>query len=120
MDGNLIATINEGDGLFVEKLQIEDNNLIAYYREEGGNVAKVDLGQVTPKITVGTTTTGAPGTNADVTINGTSQNPTLNFTIPKGSNGTNGTNGTNGISPTFSIDENGHLMADYDNPYVPT
>lgn len=117
MDGNLIATINEGDGLFVEKLQLEKNNLIAYYREEGGNVAKVDLGQVIPNITVGTTTTGSPGTNANVTMNGTSQNPTLNFTIPKGSNGTNG---ANGISPTFSIDESGHLMADYDNPYVPT
>lgn len=120
IDGNLIATINEGDGLYVERLEIEENNLFAYYRKDDGTLAKVDLGQVVPNITVGSTTTGNAGTNANVTMGGTSQNPSLNFTIPKGSNGTNGTNGTDGISPTFSIDENGHLLADYDNPYVPT
>lgn len=121
-EGNLIATINEGDGLFVEKLNIENNNLYAYYRKDDGNVAKVDLGQVVPNITVGTTTTGNAGTSASVTNTGTPQNPEFNFTIPKGSNGTNGTNGTNGkdgISPTFSIDDNGHLLADYYNPYTP-
>lgn len=30
--------------------------------------------------------------------------------------GPQGPAGTNGITPTFSI-ENGHLYADYDNPY---
>jgi hypothetical protein len=35
-------------------------------------------------VTVGTTTTGAPGTNASVTNSGTAQNAVLDFTIPAG------------------------------------
>ncbi len=38
-------------------------------------------------ITIGTTTTGAPGTNATVTNTGTPQNAILNFTIPRGDPG---------------------------------
>lgn len=38
---------------------------------------------------------------------------------PQGPAGTKGAQGEPGISPTFSI-ENGHLYADYDNPYTPT
>ncbi len=45
-------------------------------------------------VTVGTTTTGAPGTNASVTNSGTAQNAVLNFTIPAGQNGTDGKDGT--------------------------
>lgn len=107
--------------MHVEKLSIENNNLYAFYRE-GDTLAKVDLGQVVPDVQVGTTTTGAAGSNAAVTKTGTSAAPVFSFTIPKGSNGTNGTNGTDGkdgVSPTFSIDATGHLMADYDNPYNP-
>lgn len=39
-------------------------------------------------ITIGTTTTGAPGTAATVTNTGTPQNAILNFTIPQGEPGT--------------------------------
>lgn len=39
-------------------------------------------------ITIGTVTTGAPGTPAQVTNSGTSQNAVLNFTIPQGLPGT--------------------------------
>ena len=35
-------------------------------------------------ITIGTTTTGAPGTDATVTNTGTAQNAVLNFVIPRG------------------------------------
>lgn len=35
-------------------------------------------------VTIGTVTTGAPGTPAEVTNSGTSQNAVLNFTIPQG------------------------------------
>lgn len=38
-------------------------------------------------ITVGTVTTGAPGTPAQVTNSGTAQNAVLNFTIPQGESG---------------------------------
>ena len=37
----------------------------------------------------------------------------------KGDTGPRGAQGEPGISPTFTI-ENGHLFADYDNPYSPT
>ena len=37
----------------------------------------------------------------------------------KGDTGPRGPQGNPGISPTFTI-ENGHLYADYDNPYSPT
>ena len=36
-----------------------------------------------------------------------------------GEKGDTGAPGKDGISPTFSIEDNGHLYADYDNPYVP-
>lgn len=41
------------------------------------------------QISVGTTTTGESGTNANVTNSGTATNPVLNFTIPRGTNGHN-------------------------------
>lgn len=56
-------------------------------------------------VTVGTTTTGAPGTNASVTNSGTPQNAILNFTIPAG-NGSTGAYGglynsaTQTVTPT--------------------
>lgn len=47
-------------------------------------------------ITVGTTTTGAPGTNASVTNSGTNQNTILNFRIPAGPTGPQGPQGPTG------------------------
>lgn len=67
-------------------------------------MAKVDLGNVVgpqgPKGDTGNT--GATGPQG-----------------PKGDTGNTGPQGPQGITPTFSI-ENGHLYADYDNPYTPT
>lgn len=47
-------------------------------------------------VSVGTTTTGAPGTNAAVTQSGTSANRTFNFTIPRGDKGEKGEKGETG------------------------
>lgn len=47
-------------------------------------------------INVGTTTTGAAGTNASVTNSGTSSAAVLNFTIPRGSTGETGPQGPTG------------------------
>lgn len=47
-------------------------------------------------ITIGTTTTGDPGTDASVTNSGTAQNAILNFTIPKGETGPAGAQGPQG------------------------
>lgn len=47
-------------------------------------------------IAVGTTTTGAAGTNASVTNSGTSSAAVFNFTIPRGADGQNGQDGQDG------------------------
>ena len=49
-------------------------------------------------ITVGTTTTGDPGTNASVVNVGTNQNAVLNFTIPRGNTGITGPIGPQGLT----------------------
>ena len=41
----------------------------------------------TPTLTIGTVTTGAPGTDAEATITGTAPNFVLNLTIPQGPTG---------------------------------
>lgn len=41
----------------------------------------------TPVLTIGTVTTGAPGTDAAATITGTTPNFVLNLTIPQGPTG---------------------------------
>ena len=49
-------------------------------------------------ITVGSTTTGEPGTNSQVTNSGTSENAILNFTIPRGATGPQGLQGETGAT----------------------
>ena len=56
----------------------------------------VDLGKITASVTVGTTTTGAAGTNASVSNSGTTQDAVLNFTIPRGAQGIQGPQGSTG------------------------
>ena len=41
----------------------------------------------TPNLTIGTVTTGAPGTDASASITGTAPNFVLNLTIPQGPTG---------------------------------
>ena len=47
-------------------------------------------------VTVGTTTTGVPGTDASVVNSGTDENVILDFTIPAGATGPTGATGTTG------------------------
>ena len=47
----------------------------------------------TPTLTIGTVTTGEPGTEADASITGTSPNFILNLTIPQGPTGPTGPSG---------------------------
>lgn len=48
-----------------------------------------DQGEIgpTPQLSVGTVTTGEPGTDAEVEITGTPEAPVLNFTLPRGDTG---------------------------------
>ena len=57
---------------------------------------KGDKGDAAATITVQSTTTGLPGTNAAVTNSGTSSNVQLNFTIPRGQQGDAGPQGPAG------------------------
>ena len=120
VDGRLIITYNEGLGMNIDHFNIEDNNLIAYYKE-GDEMAKVDLGQVVgsqgPKGDTGPQgpqgKTGSQGPKGDTGPQGPQGK-----TGSQGPKGDTGPQGPQGISPTFSI-EGGHLYADYDNPYTP-
>lgn len=47
-------------------------------------------------VSVGTTATGAPGTNAQVTNSGTEMDAVLNFVIPRGAQGEKGETGDQG------------------------
>lgn len=57
---------------------------------------KADAASAVTSVTVGTTTTGAAGSNASVTNSGTATAPVLNFTIPQGAKGDTGATGATG------------------------
>ena len=64
-------------------------------------------------VTVGSTSTGEPGTNASVTNSGTTSAAVLDFVIPRGadgqdgSDGQDGTDGTDGTSAYCSVSKSG-------------
>lgn len=60
-------------------------------------------------VTVGTVTTGEPGTDAIVTNSGTENAAVLNFTIPRGATGAAGAAGADGVSPTVSTSKSGNV-----------
>lgn len=125
-EGKLSAVINEESETIVRRVGVERGNLVyeasepepdeelvevseIYISDRGQLVveseeprmAKVDLGQVV----------GPQGPKGDTGATGA--------TGPQGPQGATGPQGPAGVTPTFSI-ENGHLYADYDNPYTPT
>lgn len=77
----------------------------------------------TPELSIGTVSTGAPGTDASVTITGTAEEPVLNMTIPRGAIGevsqaefdalvsalTSGSEEDASYHLGFYLDENGDL-----------
>jgi len=69
-------------------------------------------------ITIGTTTTGNPGTNASVTNVGTNENAILNFTIPAGATGAQGEIGPTG--PTGPTGPSGESALSYGSKYDTT
>ena len=103
-----MITYNEsGVGMHIEYFKIENGNLFAYYKG-GETMAKVDLGEV-----VGARGPQGPaGPKGDTGAQGPQGE--------RGATGAAGAKGDPGISPTFSIESDGHLYADYDNPYTPT
>ena len=108
-------------GLYVENCYIENGNLFVKYKKEDGSVAVKDLGKVVgdpgpqgPQGPAGENGEQGPQGPAGERGPQGEQGPAGQ----KGAQGAQGPAGKNGISPTFRIDENGHLLADYDNPYT--
>lgn len=144
-NGHLFATINEKTDEIVQSVEISNGRLYAnkkavskpksvidvYIQNRklyvGDKMAKVDLGQVVPTIAVAQGTHINQTGTASVSASSSGATTTFTFDYLKGAQGQKGdtgdtgpqgpagANGTNGITPTLSI-ENGHLMADYDNP----
>lgn len=81
--GKLIVNYDDED---YSDMEInEAGRLIAkYVDKETQKIVTRDLGQVVPNFSVGSTTTGEAGTDANVTMTGSITEPVLNFTIPKG------------------------------------
>lgn len=66
---------------------------------DDGTISAVGGGTAsTVSVTVGSTTTGDPGTEASVTNSGDAQNVVLNFTIPQGAQGPQGPAGADGAN----------------------
>ena len=87
---------------------ITAKNQKVYFKLKNTGGPKGDKGDTgdAATITVGSTSTGAPGTNASVTNSGTSSAAVLNFTIPrgdKGDKGDTGATGTPGAAATISV-----------------
>lgn len=97
-------TYNEQTVTAVDHVNIEGGHLYAYYTNGGNTLAKVDLGLVK----------GEQGPQGPQGKQGP-QGPQGE----QGLQGPKGEQGEPGISPRFSVESDGHLYADYDNPYVP-
>ena len=87
---------------------ITAKNQKAYFKLKNTGGPKGEKGDtgVAATITVGSTSTGAPGTSASVTNSGTSSAAVLDFTIPrgdKGDKGDTGATGSPGAAATISV-----------------
>lgn len=80
----------------VEKTGDQYNMTYTFYIPRGYTGA-------TPQFAIGTITTLPAGSQATVTITGSTDNPILNFGIPIGNKGDKGDKGDTGATPQFSI-----------------
>ena len=98
----------DGNPGHLGKFRVNDDNKLFYWNQTAATPAWVEIvgGQGVPgaaaTVDVGTTTTGAAGTNASVTNSGTNSAAIFDFTIPRGANGTNG---NDGVTPDVSVGE---------------
>lgn len=107
------------------KFWVKDDENILFYRRDSGSAwiqinTKGERGDVggdstvpgpAGTVEVGTTTTGAPGTPADVTNTGTPSAAILNFTIPKGEKGDKGDGGGEILTFTKPLVKTGTVVS---------
>lgn len=67
---------------------VADDNSIWIYKSSGWSDSNKDIPDNATKVSIGTTITGEPGTQAKVVNSGTQSNAVFNFTIPRGDTGT--------------------------------
>lgn len=91
------------------KLYMRDVNGASYITDlsgvQGIQGVKGETG-LTPKLKIGTVTTGEEGTSASVTITGTKENPVINFVIPRGATGVVKNVNANNIPYESNTDKN--------------
>ena len=90
--GTVLLTVPDGEDIAEQYPDVINEILdrLDALEEGGGGTGG------TVSVEVESTTTGEPGTNAQVTNSGTSQNVKLNFTIPRGEKGDKGDKGDTG------------------------
>ena len=79
-------------GKLILNVELSGSNLLFNYTDG----TSASLGPVVASVTIGTTTTLAPGSSATVTNVGSSQNAIFNFGIPQGATGATGATGPAG------------------------
>lgn len=95
------VTLTESDTLRIERPVGEV--VTRLYGQPGPNAGTGPKGDTGPAgtaatVTIGTVTTGAAGTQAQVTNSGTASAAVLNFTIPKGADGTGGSGAVSSVN----------------------
>lgn len=122
----------------INTLQSEVDNIPAGPQGPQGEPGTPGAQGANASVTIGSTNTGAPGSDAAVTNSGTAQNAIFNFTIPRGNTGTTGATGAQGdIGPTGATGpqgptgygvvaggSSGYVLAkasntDYDTEWIP-
>ena len=92
------TTLDPGSNANVTDTYSDNNHILQFFIPQGTTGPTGDTGPQgeTPILSIGTVTTGAPGTEAAATITGTAPNFVLNLTIPQGPTGDIGPTGDTG------------------------
>ena len=105
IERNSTSYTNIDTGNLSDNLPIATTSISGMVKPDGSTITITDDGTIsavgggtatTVSVTVGSTTTGDPGTEASVTNSGDTQNVVLNFTIPQGAQGIQGPAGADG------------------------
>lgn len=95
-----VTALTAGATPTVKISEVDGHKHIVFGIPKGDKGDKGNTGS-TPNIGIGTVTTGEPGTSASASMSGTTDNPLLNLTIPRGMPGDN--------NNVLLFDENGNL-----------
>ena len=107
IERNSNSYTNIDTGNLSDNLPIATTSISGMVKPDGSTITVTDDGTIsavgggtasTVSVTVGSTTTGDPGTEASVTNSGDAQNVVLNFTIPQGAQGIQGPAGADGAN----------------------